>query len=164
MTAKRGKNPPCIRTTSAALIVPSPISPTFQSSSNVLSLAAYLITRPLSTSCQPNSQLTGLSIPQKLPHLSIDNDLVCAIDSGKISLFVLLDLSAAFDNVDHQILLSVLENRFSMDSTALRWFESYLTDRVQSFSYAGVQTPSFRVDCSVPQGSVLGPRCLISYK
>ena len=46
-----------------------------------------------------------------------------------------------------------------MDSTALRWFESYLTDRVQSFSYAGVQTPSFKVDCSVP----LGPRCFISY-
>jgi len=52
---------------------------------------------------------------------------------------------------------------FSMDSTALRWFESYLTDRVQSFSYAGMQTPSFKVDCSVPQGSVLGPRCFISY-
>jgi len=45
-----------------------PISPTFQSSSNVLSLAAYLITRPLSTSCQPNSQLTGLSTPHKPPH------------------------------------------------------------------------------------------------
>ena len=95
--------------------------------------------------------------------LSVHNDLVCAIDSGKVSLLVLLDLSAAFDTVDHQILLSVLENRFSMDSTALRWFESYLTDRVQSFSYAGVQTPSFKVDCSVPQGSVLGPRCFISY-
>ena len=76
-----------------------------------------------------------------------------------MSLIVLLDLSAAFDTVDHQILLSVLENRFSVDSTALRWFESYLTVRVQSFSYADVQTPSFKVDCSVPQGSVLGPRC-----
>jgi len=61
------KNTPWIWTTSA-LIVPSPISPTFQSSSNVLSLAAYLITRPLSTSCQPNSQLNGLSTPQKLPY------------------------------------------------------------------------------------------------
>ena len=79
--------------------------------------------------------------------LSVHNDLVCAIDSGKVSLLVLLDLSAAFDTVDHQILLSVLKNRFSMDFTAVRWFESYLTDRVQSFSYAGVQTPSFRVDC-----------------
>ena len=56
------KNPPWIRTTSA-LIVPSPISPTFQSSLNVLSFAVYLITHPLSTSYQPNSQLTGLSTP-----------------------------------------------------------------------------------------------------
>jgi len=95
--------------------------------------------------------------------LSVHNDLVYAIDSGKVSLLVLLDLSAAFDVIDHQILLSVLENWFSMDSIALRWFESYLTDRVQSFSYAGVQTPSFKVDCRVPQGSVLEPHCFISY-
>ena len=84
-----------------------------------------------------------------------------------MSLLVLLDLSAAFDTVDQQILLSVLENRFSMDSTALRWFESYLTDRVQSFSYAGVQTPmvSKSTAAYVPhQGSVLGPRCFISYR
>jgi len=66
-TATTQKNPAWIWTTSA-LIVPSPISPTFQSSSNVLSLAAYLITCPLSTSYQTNSQLTGLSTPQKLPY------------------------------------------------------------------------------------------------
>ena len=77
-------------------------------------------------------------------------------DTGNISLLVLLDLSAAFDTVDHNILLSVLSNRFSLNSTALRWLESYLTDRTQYFTYAGEQTSSYLVDCSVPQCSVLG--------
>ena len=80
-----------------------------------------------------------------------------------VSLLVLLDLSAAFDTVDHHILLSVLASRFSITSTALSWFKSYLTDRTQLFTYAGGQTSGFPVDCSVPQGSVLGPRCIISY-
>jgi len=95
--------------------------------------------------------------------LSVHNDLVRSTDNGRISLLVLLDLSAAFDTVDHNILLSVLSNRFSINSTALRWFESYLTDRTQYFTYAGEKTTSSPVDCSVPQGSVLGPRCFVSY-
>jgi len=76
---------------------------------------------------------------------------------------VLLDLSAAFDTVDHDILLTILSNRFSVDSTALKWFESYLTGRSQTFIYAGNQTSSFSVHCSVPQGSVMGPLCFVSY-
>ena len=91
------------------------------------------------------------------------NDLVRSFDTGKIDLLVLLDLSAAFDTVDHNILLSILSNRFSINSTALRWFQSYLTDRTQYFTYAGEQASSYQVDCSVPQGSVLGPRCFVSY-
>ena len=54
--------------------------------------------------------------------LSVNNDLVCSIDNAKVSLLVLLDLSVAFDTLDHQSLLSVLANRFSVDSTALSCF------------------------------------------
>ena len=76
---------------------------------------------------------------------------------------MLLDLSAAFDTVDHQILLPILPERFAMAGTALSWFSSYLADRTQHFTYAGSCTPSFTVDCSVPQGSVLGPLEFVVY-
>ena len=95
--------------------------------------------------------------------LSVHNDLAVAIDRGQVSLLVLLDLSAAFDTVDHAILLSVLSNRFSVVDTAFSWFQSYLSDRTQSFVYAGQQTLQFPVLCSVPQGSVLGPVEFIAY-
>ena len=89
--------------------------------------------------------------------LSVHNDLVRSADNNQVSLLVLLDLSAAFDTVDHSILLSVLSNRFCVDGTALDWFRSYLHERTQSFVYDSQQTDSYPLNCSVPQGSVLGP-------
>jgi hypothetical protein len=95
--------------------------------------------------------------------LSVHNDLVCSIDRGEVSALVLLDLSSAFDTVDHNILLSILSDRFSLSDSVLHWFHSYLSDRTQSFTFACLQTATFPVDCSVPQGSVLGPLEFIAY-
>ena len=53
------------------------------------------------------------------------------MDEAKISVLLLLDLSDAFDTIDHQILLSRLETVFGIRSTALQWFRSYLLDRNQ---------------------------------
>jgi len=83
--------------------------------------------------------------------LSVYNDVARSIDNGQVSLLVLLDLGAAFDTVDHQILQSILPERFAVADTALTWFISYLADRTQQFTYAGSCIPSFTVDCSVPQ-------------
>jgi len=85
------------------------------------------------------------------------HDLIRATDNGYLSSLVLLDLSAAFDIVDHEILVLVLSKRFSLADTVLDWCQSYLNDRTQSFSYADRTSSSFTVDCSVPQGSVFGP-------
>jgi len=68
---------------------------------------------------------------------SVHNDLVRAVDDCRVSQLVLLDLSAAFDTVDHQVLLCVLSDRFGISGTALNWFESYLSDRTQSFVHTG---------------------------
>ncbi len=76
---------------------------------------------------------------------------------GLVSWLVLLDLSAAFDTVDHDILLSRLYQLVGISGSALDWFSSNLNDR--SFSVAVVQFLSDTVplSCGVPQGSVLGP-------
>ncbi len=61
--------------------------------------------------------------------IKIINDIHFNSDSGKISVLVLLDLSAAFDTVDHNILLERLENWVGLPGMALKWFRSYLEGR-----------------------------------
>ena len=61
--------------------------------------------------------------------LTVHNDIIRGIASHKDVIFILLDLSAAFDTVNHQILLQRLRDRFGICNTALDWFTSYLTDR-----------------------------------
>ena len=67
--------------------------------------------------------------------LRVRNDILISMDSHKESILVLLDLTAAFDTLDHDILLQRLEYRFGITGTALKWFESYLRGRTQEYSY-----------------------------
>ena len=59
--------------------------------------------------------------------LRVQNDVLRAIDEDKCVFLLFLDLSAAFDTVDYQILLKRLSNRFGIEGTAHRWFQSYLS-------------------------------------
>ena len=79
-----------------------------------------------------------------------------ASDSGKLTLLGLLDQSAAFDVVDHEILLKRLEFSFGLSGCVLSWMRSYLTDRSQYIQYNG-RSEVTKVLFGVPQGSVLGP-------
>ena len=80
-----------------------------------------------------------------------------ALDDGKLSVSTLLDLSATFDSIDHNILLHRLEHAFGIRGTALSWIRSHLSDRVQTVVVNGLKSEPFHLLCGVPQGSVLGP-------
>ncbi len=89
--------------------------------------------------------------------VKITNDLLIASDQGCISLLVLLDLSAAFDTIDHDILKDRLQNYMGIQGQALRWFRSYLSDRYHFVYLNGESSQLSPVKYGVPQGSVLGP-------
>ncbi len=89
--------------------------------------------------------------------VKITNDLLLASDQGCISLLVLLDLSAAFDTIDHDILIDRLQNYKGIQGQALRWFRSYLSDRYHFVYLNGESSQLSPVKYGVPQGSVLGP-------
>ena len=95
--------------------------------------------------------------------VNILDDIFRTVDSDKVCALVLLDLSAAFDTVDHATLLTVLKDRFSVHDGAHDWFTLYLTGRTQLVSAStGWSEPTDRT-CGVPQGSVLGPVKFIAY-
>ncbi|KAL0148905.1 hypothetical protein M9458_055709 [Cirrhinus mrigala] len=87
--------------------------------------------------------------------VKITNDLLFASDQGCISLLVLLDLSAAFYTIDHDILIDRLQNYAGIQGQALRWFRSYLSDRYHFVYLNGELSQLSPVKYGVPQGSVL---------
>ena len=89
--------------------------------------------------------------------IRIQNDILMAMDKGQVTALTLLDLSAAFDTIDHSILLERLQSWFGFSGLALGWFSSYLSDRSQQIKLEGVLSPKVHLSFGVPQGSVLGP-------
>jgi len=95
--------------------------------------------------------------------LRVLSDILTSADVREVALLGLLDLSAAFDCVDHGILLQRLEVVFGLAGTALGWIRSFLTDRTQQVSYRGCLSSTHCVLFGVPQGSVLGPLLYVLY-
>ena len=95
--------------------------------------------------------------------LRVTNDLLYAVDNHGEAILVLLDLSAAFDTVDHDILLERLQSRYGVSGMAHKWFASYLENRKQSVIIDGEVSDPTGLDWGVPQGSVVGPEMFVLY-
>jgi len=89
--------------------------------------------------------------------LRVLSDLLEAVDDGDVAALVLLDLSAAFDTVDHSILCKRLQLTFGLDGQVLAWFRFYLHGRLQYVRRGMLKSLSVLLVCGVPQGSVMGP-------
>jgi len=95
--------------------------------------------------------------------IKVTNDILDGLDGGDESVLTLLDLSAAFDTIDHTTLLKRLSTLYGISGPALAWFESYLCGRTQAVLVAGQMSPLVPLSFGVPQGSVLGPILFIMY-
>ena len=113
--------------------------------------------------CQENKLYEELQSSYKAFHstetalLKVHNDLLQCVDNNKAAVLVLLDLSAAFDTVDHQVLLNRLKSRLGITGCALQWFTSYLQGRKQRVHILDATSKERDLAFGVPQGSVLGP-------
>ena len=105
---------------------------------------------PHQSACKPgHSTETAL--------LSIKNEVHLSLARGEPTALVLLDLSAAFDTIDQNILLSYLKSSFGLGGTVLKWFASYLSDRSQTIKIGSTLSELSKLIYGIPQGSVLGP-------
>ena len=87
--------------------------------------------------------------------LKMYSDLCLALGNGHIGLLGFLDLSAAFDTVDYEILLKRLESSYDIIGAPLNWMRSYITDHEQTVNVCLAKSAKVRLNCGVPQGSVL---------
>ena len=93
----------------------------------------------------------------------VQNDILRTLDQGGAAILVLLDLSAAFDTIDHSILLSRMESVLGVRGSALQWFKSYLLGRKQRIKINDDFSENQEILWSVPQGSVLGALLFLIY-
>ena len=85
-----------------------------------------------------------------------------ALDRGDIAVGIFLDLSKAFDTVNHNILFEKLEH-YGICGLALKWVKSYFSNRLQFVDFNGHVSSRFNISCGVPQGSILGPLFFLLY-
>ena len=95
--------------------------------------------------------------------IKVHSDIASALDEGSVCALLMLDTSAAFDTIDHQILLKRLECTFGIAGRALAWLRSYMTERYQCVVVGDSASSKRSLAFGVPQGSVLGPKLYCMY-
>jgi hypothetical protein len=126
-------------------------------------LLERLVSQQLATYLKDNRLLPDLQSAYRSHHstetavLKVLSDILLALDSGDLAVLTLLDLSAAFDSVDHETLLGRLQQSYGLEGTVFDWFRSYLSGRTQCVHSLSTKSAPSAVLHGVPQGSVLGP-------
>jgi len=95
--------------------------------------------------------------------LYVLSDVLLAVDRGDLAALALLDLSAAFNTVDYNILLQRLQTSYGINGSALQWFRSYLVGQTQRVRHGATISSAVHLVCGVPQGSVTGPILFVLY-
>ena len=95
--------------------------------------------------------------------LKVFNDLLCYLDESHSVMYIGLDLSAAFDIIDHQFLFEILAKRIGLQSVVLLFNKNYLSHRSQQVIIKRCLSGDVKVNTGVPQGSVLGPLLFSCY-
>ena len=95
--------------------------------------------------------------------LEVLDGVFTAADDKRVTVLIGLDLSAAFDTVDHRLLLDRLRLEFGVTEIPLRWLQFYLESRTQFIKMGQHESHATEVDMGVPQGSVLGPLLFAVY-
>ena len=122
-------------------------------------LYKYLVTKNLLNVSQYGFQKHSST---ELAILELQDRIIQNLASKKWCSAIFLDLSKAFDTLDHSIMLSKL-SYLGIRGTALAWFESYLSNRSQFIDFKGVHSAKKYLSCGVPQGSILGPLLFLVY-
>ena len=96
--------------------------------------------------------------------MKLCNDLLWSMERQEVTMVVLLDLSAAFDTVDHDLLLTIFQNCFGITGTALQWYDNYLRPRRMNVCVNGIYSNELNLKYGVPQGSCSGASNFVAYR